>query len=237
MNVKLRYKGTNLGFLWNVLEPLLTFLLLYIVFTSIRDRGEEFGIYLLSGIILYHIFIRSTLSGLVSLRGNKNFITTLNMGNGFYPIVAMGASTLTTIVEVGVFLALLPVFQFVPSWTLVFFPIIVVMLLFLVWGLTYFLAILNIYFKDIQPVWAVLVHALFFVSPIFWYVSEVDGILLDILKFNPLGQIIELSHQVVVFGHVPPLFDWLYTSAFIAGIFLLGITVFKKYESKVAEEL
>ena len=237
MSVKLRYKGTNLGLLWNALEPLLTFLLLYIVFTSIRDRGEEFAIYLLSGIILYHIFIRSTLAGLVSLRGNKNFITTLNIGNGFYPIVAMGGSALTAIVEVGVFLALLPVFQFVPTWTIIFFPLTVVMILFLAWGLTYLLSIMNVYFKDIQPVWSVLVHALFFISPIFWFVSEVDGILLDILKVNPLGQIIELSHNVVLFGQIPPLTDWLYTTAFIVGIFLFGVAMFRKYESKVAEEL
>jgi len=237
MGVKLRYKGTYLGFLWNALEPLLTFLILYVVFTSIRDRPGDFGIYLLTGIMLYHVFTRGTLSGLSSIRNNKNFIITLNIGKEFYPITAIGSITLTTIVEMGVFLALLPIFQFVPSWTLILLPIPVLLMLVLVLGLSYLLSILSIYIKDIQPLWGVIVHAMFFISPIFWYVSEVDGILLDFLKFNPVGQVIELAHGIVVFGQIPPLNDWLYTSAIIFAILFIGFFIFKKYENRIAEEL
>ena len=117
MNVKLRYKGTNLGFLWNVLEPLLTFLVLYVVFTNIRERPEDFAIYLLTGVMLYHIFTRGTLAGIASLRSNKNFIATLNIGNEFYPIVIVGSITLTAIVEIVVYVSLLPIFSFTPSLT------------------------------------------------------------------------------------------------------------------------
>ena len=237
MGVKLRYKGTYLGFLWNALEPLLTFLILYVVFTSIRDRPGDFGIYLLTGIMLYHVFTRGTLSGLSSIRNNKNFIITLKIGKEFYPITAVGSITLTTIVEMGVFLALLPIFQFVPSWTLILLPIPVLLMLVLVLGLSYLLSILNVYLKDIQPLWGVIVHAMFFISPIFWYVSEVDGILLDFLKINPVGQVIELTHHIVVFGQIPPLNDWLYTSAIIFGILFIGFIIFKKYENRIAEEL
>jgi len=207
------------------------------VFTSIRERPGDFGIYLLTGIMLYHVFTRGTLSGLSSIRNNKNFIITLNIGKEFYPITAIGSITLTTIVEMGVFLALLPIFQFEPSWTLILLPIPVLLMLVLVLGLSYLLSILNVYLKDIQPLWGVIVHAMFFISPIFWYVSEVDGILLDFLKINPVGQVIELAHHIVVFGQIPPLNDWLYTSAIIFGILFIGFIIFKKYENRIAEEL
>ena len=79
-NIKIRFKGTFLGFLWTGLEPLLTFVLLYIVFTSIRIRvGENFAIYLISGLILYHIFTRGTMAGLTSLRNNQGLIKSLNL--------------------------------------------------------------------------------------------------------------------------------------------------------------
>jgi len=237
MGVKLRYKGTYLGFLWNVLEPLLTFLILYIVFTSIRERPDNFAIYLLTGIMLFHVFTRGTMLGLVSIRNNENFITSLNIGNEFYPIVSVGSITLTTLVEMGVFLSLLPFLQFQASWTLVIFPVTVLLMLLLVLGLTYFLSILNIFLRDIQPLWAIFAHALFFISPIFWYAENVDGILLDILKFNPVGQIIELAHNLVVFGQISPLQDWLYTSSIVLGILFVGFFLFKKYESRIAEEL
>ena len=237
LNVKLRYKGTNLGFLWNVLEPLFTFLILYIVFTSIRDNRSDFAIYLLTGILLYHIFTRGTISGLTSLRSNQGLIKTLNIGNGFYPLVSIGATTLTAIVEVAVFIAILPALSFVPSWTIVLLPIVVILLLFLIWGLTYMLSIINVYVKDIQPIWGVIIHALFFVSPIFWYMDDAKGILLEIMKINPLGQIIELGHKVVVFGQVPTITDWLYPSAWIVAIFIIGNLIFRKFEKKVAEVL
>jgi ABC-type polysaccharide/polyol phosphate export permease len=237
IGVKLRYKGTYLGFLWNALEPLLTFLLLYVVFTALRDRPDNFAMYLLSGILIFHVFTRGSMAGLGSLRSNKNFLTTLGYKNEFYPVVTIGSITLTTIVEMGVLLALMPVFNFVPSWTLVLFPITVLMMLVLIMGLTYLFSIVSLYFKDIQPLWAVIAHALFFISPIFWYLEEADGILLTLFYLNPVGQIIELTHHVVVFGTIPPLMDWLYTSAFVLGIFALGFAVFNKYEKRAVEEL
>ena len=237
MNIKLRYMGTNLGFLWNALEPLLTFIILYVVFTSIKERSEDFGIYLLTGVTLYHVFTRGTIAGLGSLRGNKNIITSLKIGNEFFPIVAVVSIALTTIVEIIVLLALFPVFQFIPSFTLILLPLVVLLMLVLVMGLSYILSILSIFLRDIQPIWGVIIQALFFVSPIFWYIDDVDGILLEILRFNPPGQIIELAHQVVVFGEIPPLNDWIYTTTFVFAIFFFGFFIFKKYENKIAEEL
>jgi len=233
MNVKMRYKGTNLGFLWNVLEPLLTFVILYVVFTSIRDRPDDFGIYLLTGIMLYHVFTRGTMSGIGSLRSNRNII---RIGNGIFPVISIVSITLTTAVEMAVFLALLPILGFVTSWTIIFFPLVIILMLFLVLGLTLLLSIINVYVRDIQPVWAIVIHALFFVSPIFWYVSNVNELLVDILKINPIGQIIELGHQVVVFGNIPPITDWLYTLAFVAGIFFVGLAIFRKFEIRAVEE-
>jgi len=63
----MRFKNTYLGFLWTAIEPLLYFTVLYVVFTSIRDREETFAIYLITGIMLFHIFARGT---------GKWFITT-----------------------------------------------------------------------------------------------------------------------------------------------------------------
>lgn len=237
MGVKLRYKGTYLGFLWNVLEPLLTFLILYVVFTGIRERTEDFAIYLLTGIMLYHVFVRGTQTGLASIRNNKNFITSLNTGNEFYPITAIGSITLTTIVEMAVFLVLLPILNFTPTWTLIFFPVTVLLMLILVLGFTYLLSIVSVYIRDIQPLWNVLVHAVFFISPIFWYVDEVDGILLDIMKINPVGQIIELAHHLVIYGQIPVANEWMYTITIIFGILFFGFYVFKKYEKRIVEEI
>jgi len=239
MNIKMRFKGTRLGFLWAALEPLFTFILLYVVFTSsirISDR-EDFGIYLLTGIIFYHIFTRGTMGGLGSLQANKGIIQSLNIRREFFPVIATVAIGLLMFVEVGVFFGLLPFFNFFPTWTAILLPLCLLLLFFLILGFSYILSIVSIYVRDILPFWGIIIHALFFVSPIFWYVKDAQEILLVFQQFNPLGQIIEIAHKILVFGQVPPLNDWLYTTAFVVGILFAGYAIFQKYQYKILEEI
>jgi len=142
------------------------------------------------------------------------------------------------VVEVGVLVGLMPFFQFSPSLTILLLPIPIILMLFLVLGMSYLLSIAFVYIRDIQTFWGVAVHALFFASPIFWYLDDVpDSVLIKIQSINPVGQIIELTHKIVVFNEIPPLSDWLYTTMFVFLILILGYAVFQKYEKKVTEVL
>jgi len=108
-------------------------------------------------------------------------------------------------------------------------------MLVLVLGLSYLLSILFVYIRDIQPLWSVFSYALFFVSPVFWHLNEVDGILKQVHFFNPLGRIIELAHNVV-FNEIPSVEDTVITVLYVVGIFFVGYYIFQKYENKIAEE-
>ena len=90
--------------------------------------------------------------------------------------------------------------------------------------------------------WSITIQALFFVSPIFWHIDEIksDGlghVLLTIHSLNPIGQLIELSHIIVLSNKLPPLSDWAYTTMFCVGIFLFGFLIFNKFQTKIVEEL
>ena len=238
LNIKIRFKETYLGILWTGLEPLLVFVLLYVVFTNIRiGLKEDFAIYLLSGIILYHIFTRGTLGGMTSLRSNAGILKSLNVKREFFPVSSTLAMAILTVVEVGVLFALMPFFQFYPSFTIILIPIPIILLLILILGFSYFLSILHVYVKDIQPIWAVLVQTLLFVSPIFWYLEDAQDILLNIQWINPVGQLIELNHKIVVLGEFPSITEWLYTTTFVFAILFIGYAIFRKYEKRITEEL
>jgi len=237
LNIKLRFKNTYLGVIWAAVEPLLYFTVLYVVFTSIRERPETFGIYLITGVILFQIFIRGTAGGLASLTNNSGIIKSLNIRLEFFPVVAITAISLLAFVDVGVFLGLMPVFQFVPSWTIILLPVVILLLFILMLGLSYFLSIASVFVRDIQHVWTIASYTLLFVSPIFWYVDDVDGILMQIQQINPLGQLIEIAHHLVIYGQIPAFTDWLYTSIFVLAIFFSGFFVFRIFENKITEEL
>ena len=236
-HLKIRFKNTYLGFLWAALEPLLYFTVLYIVFTGIRETSENFAIYLITGVMLFHIFARGTTGGLSSLITNSGIITSLNIRKEFFPVVSTVAVGLLAFVDVGVFFVLMIVFQFIPSWTIILLPIILFLLLLLILGLSYILSIATVYLRDVQIIWGIFAHSLLFVSPIFWYVDEVEGFLLHIHQINPLGQLIELAHKIVINGQIPPLQDWVYTTLFILSIFFVSYFVFHKFENQITEKL
>ncbi len=237
LEIKMRYKESYLGFLWTAVEPLLMFVILYVVFTNIREPKEEhFAIYLISGIIFYHLFNKGTMGGLVSLRSNQGILKSLSLNRIFFPIVSSTATAILMIVELAVFFTIMPFVGFTPSWTLILFPLTITLLLSLILGLSFFLSILYIRVPDIQPFWSVLVFAILFISPVFWSVDEASDFLLSIQQINPIGQIIELNHQLV-FHEIPAIEDWLYTSTIVFSILGLGYAFFKKFESNVVEEL
>ena len=237
LNIKIRFKNTYLGLTWAALEPLLTFVVLYIVFTSIRDTREDFAIYLITGVMLYHIFVRGTTGGMSSLTNNVGILKSLNIKREFFPVVATVAISILALVDVGVFFGLMPVFEFVPTWTLVLLPLPILLVLGLILGFSYLLSIATVFARDVQNIWGILVHTLIFISPIFWYLKDVSGIILEIHKINPLGQIIELAHKLVIDGQIPPLNDWLYSTLFVIGVLFVGYFVFSKFEERIVEEL
>lgn len=235
-NMKVRYRGTKLGFVWAVLEPLFLFLILYIVFTSIREANEGFAIYLMVGVMMYHVFVRGTYGGMTSILENSGVIKSLSIKKEFFPLASTGTISLILMIEVAVLFGLMMFFSFELNLTMLLLPIPLILLLFLILGISYLLSIAMVFVRDIQPIWSVISYALLFVSPIFWRVDEVDGILLEIHKINPVGQLIELAHKII-FGQIPPINDWLYSLAFVLGIFVVCYAVFQKYEKFAAEQL
>jgi len=123
MNIKIRFKNTYLGILWAALEPLLYFIVLYLVFSNLRDTSENFAIYLITGIMLYHVFIRGTSGGLISLTNNSGILTSINFKRNFFPLIATFATALLSFVDIGVFFGLMPVFEFTTTWTIILWPI------------------------------------------------------------------------------------------------------------------
>ncbi|MDH3764479.1 MAG: ABC transporter permease, partial [Nitrosopumilus sp.] len=149
---------------------------------------------------------------------------------------AVTTTALLLTVEVGIFFGIMPFVSFIPSWTLIMMPLVIILLLGLILGLSYLLSILYVKIPDIQPIWTILMYALLFVSPIFWSIDQANDILLTIQQINPLGQIIELSHKIV-FNEIPDIEEWLKTALMVSAILVIGYIFFKKFEKTIVEEL
>jgi len=183
----------------------------------------------------YSFLTRGTTGGLGSLQNNFGILSSINIRGETFLVASTVAMAILLIVEVIVLLGLMPVFQFIPSITIILIPIPIILMLILILGVSYMLSIVNLFLRDIQTIWGVAVHALFFISPIFWYLEDVEGILLSIQAINPVGQLIELNHKIIVWGEIPPLSDWLYTTMFVFGFLFVGYAIFHKFEKRIVE--
>ena len=98
IDLKLRYRGTVLGFIWSVLEPLAQLGILYVVFSALRSADTSFVVYLFSGLIMIHLFARGATQGLNSLVSKKSIIISLNIPKMIFPF----AGILTNLYMIGI---------------------------------------------------------------------------------------------------------------------------------------
>jgi len=233
--LKLRYRGTSLGFLWSVLEPIIQLGVLYVIFSAIHPTDQSFIVYLFIGLITIHFFSRSTSQGMNSIVNKKSIIISLRVPRIIFPFSIVLSNLYMFMIEIGFFIAISIMLKISITNTIIIFPIIVGLIIILTAGMTLILSSIRLYFKDVQSIWSIVTMSLIFVCPVFWHVSEMSKEIKQILFLNPLALLIEMSHQVILYGIVPTNEGIIYVVVVTIAIFIIGLTVFNKIERKMAE--
>ena len=123
------------------------------------------------------------------------------------------------------------------GWDRVRVGTILIQLFVLSLGIAFPLSVLNIRYRDIKFIWAVILQAGFFLTPIIYQLEVLPEILQKILYFSPMVQIVDISHDLVIFGKIPTL-DSMITSILLTVIvFVVGYLIFVKLQARMMEEL
>ena len=237
-DVRIRYRNSALGFLWTFLEPLLMLTVLYLVFTNIfKSNIEHYSLYILLSLIIWYMFTRGTGMGITSLIDKSSIVTKVY----FRREIIVVSSNLTAFImmsfEFIIFGIFIGIFQFTPSLTIIYFPLVMVDLFLLTLGISMFLSILNVKFRDIQLIWQVIIQAGFFLSPIIYRLDMFPENIRKILELNPMATLLTISQDLVLYDLLPSIESVLYLTGFTIGILVLGLIVFKKMGNKIIEEL
>ena len=234
----IRYKSSGLGVVWSLLEPLLMFGVLYVIFTNVfKSTVENYPLYLLLGIIMWSFFSRATTMGIGSIISRAGIIKQIYFPREILPISSCVTALVMMGIEFGVFFAFVVVFQFLPSISILILPGLLFLLFCLSVGISLFLSVLNVKFRDIQSVWGVVMYAGFFISPVIYSLDTFPEELRRFLLINPVAQILEMAHNSVLYGTLPSLSSVAYTVGVTFGILILGYFTFRHYQFKMVEEL
>jgi lipopolysaccharide transport system permease protein len=237
-DLKIRYKNSVLGVLWSILEPLLMLAVLFFVFsTMFKFEIENFPIYLLSGIITYNFFKNGTTIALSSLSNRSSLITQIYFPRSIPAISSTFTASIMLIVELAVLACFMVYFQFTPSLTILYLVPIYVLAFVLVLGIALGLSVLNVKFRDIEFIWGIILHAGFFLTPIFYRFDMLPEYVQNILQLSPVVQIVEMVHHVTLYGTLPSLNSVLYSVGSIFAILGIGYLIFRRYQARIVEEL
>lgn len=225
-----KYKRTALGMVWSVLSPLLTLLVMKLVFTNFFGRHTpHYTIYLLSGNIVMSYYREATKQGMSSLISNRKIIEKINIPKYLF-LFSKNVSALVnfalTIVVYFVF-CIFDHIHFGFHMLALIYPILCLVMLNL--GVGMILSALYVFFRDIQYLYDVFLMLLQYVSAIFYTIDKFSPSMQRMFLINPVYDIIKYFRVVVINGNIPsPAFHLLlfgYASIF----FIIGCVIYKKY--------
>lgn len=209
-----RYRGSLIGIAWSFLNPLLLLLVYTFVFSvvfkarwniNVEESKTDFAIILFAGMIVFSIFseVINRAPGLIV--SNVNFVKKVIFPLEILPWVLLGSVLFHGFVSLLVLLMVQFVLNHSIPWTIIFFPFVLLPLAFASLGISWFLAALGVYIRDIGQVTGVLTTVLMFISAVFYPISALPQAYQSWLKLNPLVLIINETRSVLVFRVFP---DW-----------------------------
>lgn len=244
-NIKLQYRNSVLGIFWTFLQPLLTTLVLVLIFSGVfgRKGGNlvNYPIYLLSGRLLYEFFTQSTKRAMRSIRNSASVIKKVYVPKYMYPLSNVIANFVTFLISLLVLVCFIVYFYFFSAEPphinshVFLFPIPIFILLILCVGVGLILCTLEVFFKDIDYLYEVFCMLLFYMTPIIYTLDSLhiqSKIVKMALMANPLYSIIEMFRDCVLFGEAMNPNHILYSLGFSLATLFIGLLAFYKKQDK-----
>lgn len=238
-DLKLRYRGSVLGFLWSFLDPLVNAVVLWVIFSFLFHRGiENFPLFLLIGILPWNFFSSCLSGGAEAIRGSAALIKKIRLPREVFPLANVLANLAhfffaTLVLLLFLVVARVPVVPL--AW--LFLPVILLFLCLVNLGGALLVSAVSVYFRDFQFLVASGLRILYFATPIFYPLDFVPDRFRSLYLINPLASVITAFRQVFLEGRVPEISLLASLFAISLLVLALGSFVFGRLEKGFAEEV
>jgi ABC-2 type transport system permease protein len=249
---KLSYFGSALGYLWSLMQPLLFFGVLYLVFAVIINLNplvKDFPVLLLMNIVLFGFFQAGTGGAITSVITREGLVRKMHFPRLVIPLATVVTQGINLFFNLIVVLAFMVIYGVRPRATWLLLPVLVVLLFMFTTGLAMLLSALYVRYRDVAPIWGVISQTLYFASPVFLLIENVlkhgHGVT-RVYLFNPMALILQEARHWMIggpnggagAGSIMGGQLWvLVPLGILAGICVLGYWVFQREARRIAEEL
>lgn len=240
-----RYRGSFMGIIWSFLNPLFMLAVYTFVFSVVfkarwgggSDSKTEFALILFAGMIVFNLFAECINRAPGMILGNQNYVKKVVYPLEILPWIGLGAAFFHFTISLAVWLLAYVIFFGIPHVTVVYLPLILLPFALFIMGVSWALASLGVYLRDVGQFIGILTTVMMFLSPIFYPVSALPEAYQGMLFMNPLTPVVELARDALFFGKTPDflmLGIYLITTSVIAW---LGFAWFQKTRKGFADVL
>ena len=240
------YKRSYLGLSWILLSPLVWVLFLALIFSEavgIRVRLVEdhpnlnFGLYLYCGLLPFLAFSEAMNKGMNAVRSSSGLVQKVIFPMEILPFTNTIASMIDKFFGVGALLIVVVLFGRDLHWTALALPLIVVLQVLFILGLSYFMAVLGTYLPDLNEVMRPVIRGTFFLTPILWSPERLPEEIRWVVDYNPLAYLVNAYRDTVLFGDLPGTLSTVYFTLFSVALFVVGFALFNRLKGGFADRL
>lgn len=245
-DMAVRHKGTALGWLWPLIQPLsqlLVYVYVFAIVLQVRaqmagmpESSWSYGLWLFAGFIPWLAFT----SGLQQASGavvlNPNLVKKVVFPLGLLPLVPICAAFVESTFAMALLIAFTGILAQIFQPTVFLLPLVWVPQLLLTAGLGYLAAALTVFLRDIPQTLLVTINLWFFITPIIYPVEAVpEALRLLVVWVNPMTTVAELYRDMILVGEVTHWIHWLVLTTISVGLYGLGLGVYRKLRPTFAD--
>ena len=240
---KLRYRRSVLGVVWSMLYPLLMMIVMALIFDNVfkwNFDAYRFPVYLILGQTFFMVFQDGTNGALSSVLEAAPLVKKVHVEKIIFPTEKVLFALVNFLFSIFAIAAVLLFFGMVPSWKVLFTPILVIELVVFTLGVAYLVSALSVFFRDVMHLWGVLMSVWYYFTPLFWPYDVLKNFGVEwvytIIQFNPMYHFVSCFRQMVTgipLESDPSVsFELGVCALFAVVTFAVGLFVFKKLEKK-----
>lgn len=229
---KIKYRGSLLGVIWSVLNPLLNMIVLSVVFSQVFRAVDNYKMYLLSGIVMFNFFNDATSIALTSVVSNFGLITKVYFPKIVIPLSKVLSSCINLLISVTVFI-ILGSFMGLSLWPGYFIiPYVLACLLLFSCGVSFVISAMQVFFRDMQHLYGVITVIWMYSTPILYPMDIIPVALLPLFRANPMYIFIDFLRQITLYQTLPTPESYFLCALWGIGMFVIGGIAFVKTQDK-----
>lgn len=234
-----RYKGSVLGFLWTFINPLLQLAVYTIVFSVIMRAGiDKFYLFLFVALVPWIFFSSSVTNGATSILQQQDMVKKIYFPRQVLPIASVTSCFVNMLLSFVVIFAVLIVSGYgINLEAIIYLPAVMAVEYILALGIALITSALTVYFRDLEHILSIITMAWLYLTPIMYSVDMVPEQFLPIFNLNPMTPIIIVYRDILYYKTIPQIATLF--QAFVIGILavLVGNGIFSKLQKGFVEEL